>query len=130
MIEMSSVKQMYCDSRGSVLIEAAFALPVLLMFGFGIIETSRAMWTQNTMQFAVEAAARCAAYDTTNCGTDAGIQTVAVSAAAGLDIASTSYIVTADTCGRKVSVSQTFDGGIPGIEAYTPTLTAWACYPT
>lgn len=119
------------DIKGSVLIESALALPVLFLFGFGIIEVSRGLWVQNTLQFAVEAAARCAAVDSFNCGTDAGVQSTAVAAATGVNVPATSYTVDSTLpCGKKVSVNYTFDGGIPGFGAFAPVLHAESCHPT
>ncbi len=122
--------QLHRDASGSAAVEAAFALPVLFAFGFGIVETGRAMWIQNSLKYAVEAAARCAAIDTINCNTDTKIQTVAKNAAAGLTVPSTSYVVDGTAaCGKKVSVAYTFNGGIPGLRSFAPVLYASACYP-
>ena len=46
--------------RGGVALEFAFALPVLLLFIFGVFELGRALWTQTTLEYAVEEAARYA----------------------------------------------------------------------
>ncbi len=46
--------------RGGVALEFAFALPVLLLFIFGVFEIGRAFWTQTTLEYAVEEAARFA----------------------------------------------------------------------
>jgi hypothetical protein len=40
-------------------IEFAFVLPVLALFLLGIVEFGRLMWTQTSLQYAVEAASRC-----------------------------------------------------------------------
>ena len=41
-------------------LEFAFALPVLGLFVFGVFELGRAFWTQTTLEYAVEEAARFA----------------------------------------------------------------------
>lgn len=46
--------------EGSAAIEAAFILPLLFMFVFGIIEFGIALWQWNTMLLAVEQAGRYA----------------------------------------------------------------------
>ncbi len=42
-------------------VEYGIILPVLLMLMLGIIDTGRLIWTQTTLDRAVEAAARCGA---------------------------------------------------------------------
>ena len=59
--------------RGSVAVEYAFILPVLLLFVLGIMDTGRLIWTYATLNRAAEAAARCASVDTATCGTVAQI---------------------------------------------------------
>ena len=44
--------------RGSVVIEFALGLPIFLVMVYGIFEFGRVFWTKNTMEFAVEEAAR------------------------------------------------------------------------
>ena len=44
--------------RGSVAIEFALGLPIFLFLVYGIFEFGRVFWTKNTMEFAVEEAAR------------------------------------------------------------------------
>ena len=46
--------------EGSAAIEAAFVLPVLLLFTIGSVELGRALWTYHTMLLAVEEAGRYA----------------------------------------------------------------------
>ncbi len=46
--------------RGGVALEFAFALPVLIFFIFAVFEIGRALWTQTTLEYAVEEAARFA----------------------------------------------------------------------
>ena len=45
---------------GSAAVEFAFALPVLLLMIYGMIEFGLALWTQATLEYAVEQAARYA----------------------------------------------------------------------
>lgn len=48
------------DRRGAGTIEFALAVTVFLLFVFGIIEFSRALWTQHDLEYAAEQAARYA----------------------------------------------------------------------
>ncbi|MEQ1496180.1 MAG: TadE family protein [Novosphingobium sp.] len=118
------------ETRGSVIVEAAFALPIVFLFGFGIMEIGRGMWIQNSLQFAVEAAARCAAIDSINCGSTGGIQAVAVAAAAGTDVTTSNFAYESLSCGKQVTATYNFSGNIPGLAAFSPVLTASSCFPT
>ena len=44
--------------RGAVALEFAIGLPIFLAMVYGIFEFGRVFWTQNTMEFAIEQAAR------------------------------------------------------------------------
>ena len=106
---------------------------MLLLFVIGIIDVGRLLWTYTTLTRATEAAARCGAINTTDCGTTAQIQARAVSEAWGLTIASSAFTVTFPTCGVQVVGSYDFAFAIPALAGATPlgtiTLTATACYP-
>ena len=54
-------------------------IDVLLVLLIGLIEAGRLIWTQTTLDRAVEAAARCAAVDTVQCGTASAVQKTASS---------------------------------------------------
>lgn len=47
------------DIAGSAAVEFAVTVPVLILLMFGMIETGRALWAQNSLQYAVERATRC-----------------------------------------------------------------------
>jgi len=44
---------------GATAVETAIVLPAFLLLLFAVIEGGLLFWTQSTLQFAVEAAARC-----------------------------------------------------------------------
>lgn len=116
--------------RGNVAIEFALVLPALLLLILGIADVARVIWTQTTLDRAVEAAARCAAVDATDCGTAALVQSYAAGQAFGLAIASSAFTVTAPACGTQVAVSMPFTLIIPWLATSNITLAATACYPT
>ena len=133
---MSVCKRGSLGSRhGSVAVEYAFVLPVLLLFVLGVMDTGRLIWTYATLNRAAEAAARCAAVNPAICGTTAQIKSYAVSQAYGLNIATTAFTPTTVACGSRVAASYMFQFVIPwtGVSSYgvanTATLTATACYP-
>jgi len=118
--------------RGVAAVEFALILPILLLCVLGLIEFARAIWTQATLDYAVEAAARCAAIDTNTCGTDVGIQNYAASKAPGLSFANpaSTFTVTRPSCGVQVNARLPFDFLAPALLPYSPTLSASACFPT
>jgi Flp pilus assembly protein TadG len=117
--------------RGSAAIEYALILPALLLFVIGIIDTGRLIWTYTTLSRAAEAAARCAAINTTECGTQAQIQSYAATQAWGLTINAAAFTVTTETCGIQVKGTYDFTFAIPAFTTTfgTITLNATACYP-
>jgi Flp pilus assembly protein TadG len=117
--------------RGSVAIEYALILPALLLLVIGIIDTGRVLWTYTTLSRATEAAARCAAINTVDCGTAGQVQSYAVAQAFGLKIDATAFSVATAACGIQVNGSFDFTFAIPAFtkDLGTITLKAAACYP-
>lgn len=64
--------RLWICKKGTAAIEMAFILPLLLLLILGIVEFGRAMWIRQTLQFAVEEAARSAIADATLNSTDIG----------------------------------------------------------
>lgn len=99
---------------GVTAVEVAFLMPVLLLFLFGIVEFGRAMWIQSSLQYAVAAAARCAAIDPSTCG---NVPAYAAKQVLGLSIPSSTFTYTSGascgisgyTSGAKVSANYTFN---------------------
>lgn len=123
-----------CDAAMGV--EAAFVLPVLLLFVFGIVECGRAFWTQSSLQYAVTAAARCAAVSPSKCS---NVPSYAASQAYGLSIPSSDFTYTAGTscgnvgytAGSQVTANYTFTSVVAGLlpQFASVPLTATACHP-
>jgi uncharacterized membrane protein len=116
--------------RGDVAVEMAIILPVLLLFVFGLIDFARLIWTQASLDYAVESAARCAAIDATQCGSAIQVQDYAVSKAFGLDVSPSAFSVAAAPCGKRVSADFSFEFVVPWLATGSLALTAEACYPT
>jgi Flp pilus assembly protein TadG len=116
---------------GVAAVEFAMVLPIVLLCVIGLIEFARAIWTQATLDYAVEAAARCAAVDTNTCGTDVNIQNYAAAKAAGLSFANpaSTFGVTRPSCGVQVTATLPFAFLVPALLPYSPTLSAFACFP-
>jgi Flp pilus assembly protein TadG len=120
--------------RGTAAIEYALVLPAVLLFVLGLMDTGRLIWSYATLSRAVEAAARCAAVNTTQCGTVGQIKTFAVAEAWGMTIDTTAFTVSTPACGIQVNGSYGFEFVMPGLNVVVPagtvTLSASACYPT
>ena len=114
---------------GAVALEYGIILPVFLMLVLGLIDTGRLLWTQTTLDRAVEAAARCGAVNTVACGTAAQVQQKAVDEAYGLTIETSSFTVSVRSCGVQVDADYPFKLIIPWIARTDLTLTASGCYP-
>ena len=118
------------DRAGSVAVEMAVVLPLVLLVVVGLMEVGRLLWTQATLDYAVEAAARCAVVNSVTCGSTAQTQAYAVDRAVGLSLSPSTFTVTTTSCGLHVSASMPVELIAPGLLPYEITLTAAACYPT
>jgi Flp pilus assembly protein TadG len=115
--------------RGAAAVEFAIILPILLVCVLGLIEFARAIWTQAALDYAVQAAARCAAVDPLTCGTVAQTQQYATTRAPGLSLPASAFTVTNPACGVQVAASLAFDFLVPELLPYSQTLNARACFP-
>ena len=115
--------------RGTAVIEFAILVPILLVCVLGLIEFGRAIWTQATLDHAVQAAARCAAVDPLTCGTVAQTQQYATTKTPGLSLPASVFTVTTPSCGVQVAASLAFDFLVPELLPYSQTLNARACFP-
>lgn len=116
-------------TRGTVALEYAIILPVLLLMILGALDAGRVIWLQVTLERAVEAAARCAAINEIKCGSAAQIQSYAASQAYGTTIAATAFVAASASCGTSVKGTVPFTFAIPWVMRRKITLSATACYP-
>jgi Flp pilus assembly pilin Flp len=121
------------DIRGATAVEFAFIASPLILMVLGIVDGGRMLWTQNSLQYAVEQAARYAVTScTTTCATAAQIQSYAASKAYGMTISASDFASNIVGCGALPGTQVT--ASVP----YTPlfpyprnlTLTASSCRPT
>ena len=96
---------------------------------FGIIELSRLMYYQVSLQRAVAVASRCAGVVASSCNTDALIISTAANSGAGLILPASAFTVQHVTCGVKVSASLPFTFRTGFIRLPTQTLRASYCHP-
>ena len=113
-------------------VELALVLPLFFAVLLGIINVSLVLWTQASLYFAVQAAARCAAVNPTTCGSDSATQAYAASQYYGQVVDGISPPFgppVQQDCGRRVSVSYNYPLFIPFYEASPLILSATACFP-
>ena len=121
------------NRRSAAAVEYGLILPAVLLFIIGIIDVGRLLWTYTTLNRAVEAAARCGAINTVDCGTTALIQSRAVAESWGLTVTTSAFTVSKPACGLQVAASYDFVFAIPALAGASPlgtiTLGPVACYP-
>lgn len=119
------------DARGVSAIETALLLPAFLLFLLGICEFGRALWTQSALQYAVEAAARCAVVNSGGaCNSASATKTYAATEALGLSIPSSAFGVSGSCSGTMtVTASYSFAFVVPKLLPWNLTLTAKSAYP-
>ncbi len=116
-------------NRGSIAVEYALLLPALLLFVIGIMEVGRLLWTQTTLERAVEAAARCGAVDSVTCADAPATADYAVTQAFGLKVESSAFTVSSAACGVSVTAAFAYDFIVPWVAPRNMVLHASACYP-
>ena len=125
----------------------AFLLPVFFLFLLGIVEFGRALWTQTALQFATEAAARCAAVSPSTCTAPGGdsidVPAFAASQALGVPIPASTFTYTPNanatancagaqnvgTGGTMVKASYAFETVASALIPLNVTLSACSYHP-
>jgi hypothetical protein len=123
-------------TAGTVALEYAIILPVLLLLVMGGMDASRAVWSYVTLQRSVQAAARCGAINSTICGSSSQIITRAIAEAWGLSVSPRAFTVTSSSCGVRVAVNYNLTllipwagGSRPGGQSNTIAINVSSCYP-
>ena len=123
----SSARRLLAERAGNTAVEFAIILPAFLSIFLGIMEFGRFLWTKNALNYAVEEAARCAAVNTTLCGTQALMQSFADDRS-GLAFPSADFTLSTPACGTQVSGTYVFTFIVPLVST-SITLQATYCYP-
>jgi Flp pilus assembly protein TadG len=117
------------NKDGASAVEFALTVPMFFMMLVGAIECGLLLWTQMGLQHGAEKAARCASINSAICGSTGAIQSYALGQSFGLNVPSTTFVVSAPACGNQVSASYAY----PLLSNYfghsTITLSAQSCFP-
>ena len=117
-------------NSGTSALEFAIVAPVFLTMLLGVAELGRLAWTQSSLQYAVERAARCASLGLSQCATTADIQSYAAASLDTTSVAASSFAVSNCTNnGTQVSISLPFTFILRNLFPWQLTLTSQACYP-
>jgi hypothetical protein len=115
---------------GTTVVEMALVSVGFLGMLLGSVNFGMVLWTQNALQYAVEAAARCSAVNATTCGTTSAVETYAQAQYFGEPLSGTNpFSYSASGCGHTVSASYTYSLTIPLYGTYSLPLSATACFP-
>ena len=127
-------------SDGIETIEFALVSITLFLFLLGVVEFGWLYWTQSELQYAAEAAARCATVTCcpvdSDCGGStgtAGVQNYAAKKLLGMSVAGTdltNFQVNPAPCGNQVTFSYTYNFLVVGslFPQNTIVLSATACH--
>ena len=113
--------------EGAAAVEFAMVLPAFAVLIVGTIFVCQLMFETASMKYAVEAAARCAAVNTSTCSSASTTQTYAASKYYGPAHPAPTFTASSATCGQNVSASVTYVLKT-GITSISIPLTASACF--
>jgi hypothetical protein len=116
-----------CQS-GATVVEFALVGGLFLGLILGVIEVGRLLWTLNALHYGAQQAARCAAVNSTLCGSNNLLQTWAAGIGGSTLPGSAFSLDTGAACGMQVTASYSMQLYIPYVNM-NPTLTATACFP-
>src|SRR5690242_14990333 len=92
-------RDLFRDQHGNAAVEMAFVAMPLFLFLFAIIDAGYALWLQNALDTSVTDAARCAAVNTSRCGTANQVKAYAADrSGAGFD--SSIFAFSQESCGN------------------------------
>ena len=117
------------DKAGVSAVEFALLSPVFFLLVFAVMDAGELVWTQISLEHAVESAARCASLRSSNCTTVTGIQSYASAQAPGLGLSPSVFSYSTPSCGPQVTASYTYYYLSTAFPSSYTTLTATSCLP-
>ena len=124
---LAFLRRCWAESRGNSIVEFALVLPAFLMLIIGGFNAALAVFAASNMQYAVEAASRCASVKTTVCTNTTTTATYARARASGA-ASSATFVASSAACGHLVNGTLSYKMSL-GVTAITIPLTAKACFP-
>jgi Flp pilus assembly protein TadG len=115
------------DRRGGAALEYAIILPAFITLVVGALCAGQLGFAVNSLHYAVQDAARCAAVKTTVCTSSTSTVTYAEGRYSGPQI-SPNFSYSTGGCGHTVSVTATYPIMLAAATVNVP-LSASACYP-
>lgn len=113
---------------GSTVVEFALVGGLFFLLLIGVIEVGRLLWTLNALHYGAQRAARCAAVNSSLCGTNALMQSWA-SGIGGSTLPGSAFTLnTGAACGMQVTATYTMKLYIPYV-SMNPTLNSTVCFP-
>jgi Flp pilus assembly protein TadG len=132
-MRLRGIAQLGTCRRGVSAVEMALILTLFLGMLFGIINLSLVLWTQGSLYFAAQAAARCASANPTICGTPASgalVEAYAMNQYFGQSLGGTNpFTYAPNGCGHTVTASYSYPLSIRFYGDYPLSLSASACFP-
>ena len=122
------MRRLGVNQDGATAVEFAMVLPAFILLIVGGFYAAEMMHAAASMQYAVQAAARCAAVNTTVCTDSSSTVNYATSHATALGAGAVNFTSSTSTCGHVVTGTLTYalDTGLGKIDV---PLSATACFP-
>ena len=114
--------------RGAAVVEFALVGGLFLGLVLGVIEIGRLLWTLNALHYGAQQAARCAAVNSTLCGSNDLLRAWAAGIGGSTLPGSAFSLNSGAACGMQVTASYSMQLYLPYLNM-NPTLTATACFP-
>ncbi len=110
------------------MVEFALVGGLFFLLLIGVTEAGRLLWTLNALHYGAQQAARCAAVNSSLCGTNALMQSWASGIGGSTLPGSAFSLNTGAACGMQVTASYTMKLYIPYV-SMNPTLSSTVCFP-
>jgi len=125
---MKRLSLIWGDSSGGALVEFALVVPAFIAVIVGGFYLALMLFASSSMQYAVEAGARCASVSTTTCGSTTAIQNYAQGKFLASSVGTPTFTATNPACGHMVSANMTYVFNL-GLTRLSVPLASTACYP-
>lgn len=118
----------WADRRGATAVEFALVLPPFILLVVGGFYLAGICFAKASLQYSVQAAARCASVNATQCPSTTATATYASSLYLAPGFGAPTFTASSASCGHLVSGSATFAFNTGWATTNVP-LTATACFP-